>query len=147
MRFFSFSCFVSLEELFSYILPYADQIAESPMIGVEMDVQIGQMTLRSKHLAALPSSIANHADVKSIFGDATIQASLVERAENRQIYRLVGVQHELVYWPTAHVFTAPMDDLYEREYDPAELYDSERWIVNVSLFSFSLFSLVSAPVI
>lgn len=60
-----------------------------------MDLQVGQMTLRSKHLAALLPDIANHADVKLIFGDATIQASLVESAEHRQKYRLVGLNHEV----------------------------------------------------
>jgi hypothetical protein len=37
---------------------------------------MGQMTLRSKHLSALQSDIANHPDVKYIFGDATIQVAL-----------------------------------------------------------------------
>jgi hypothetical protein len=66
------------------------EVADNGMLGVEIDVQLGQMTLRSKHLAALPSDIANHPDVVMIFGDATMQASLIERAENRQRYRLVG---------------------------------------------------------
>jgi hypothetical protein len=42
---------------------------------VEIDVQLGQMTLRSKHLAALESEIAHHPDVTMVFGDSTIQAS------------------------------------------------------------------------
>ena len=68
----------------------------------------------------------------SIFGDSTIQASLVEKAENRQTYRLVGLHHELVHWPTPHKLSPPGDDVFEREYDPAELHDTERWIVHVS---------------
>ena len=40
--------------------------------------------------------------VKMIFGDATMQASLIERAEHRQIYRLVGLNHELEFWATPH---------------------------------------------
>jgi hypothetical protein len=39
-------------------------------------LKIGQMTLRSKHLSALESSVANHPDVKLIFGDATMQVPL-----------------------------------------------------------------------
>mgnify|MGYP007000254295 CR=1 len=57
--------------------------------GVELDLQIGQMTLRSKHLSALDTDVATHEDVRAIFGEATIQASLLERAEHCQRYRLV----------------------------------------------------------
>lgn len=72
----------------------------------------------------------------TIFGDATIQASLVEKASNRQTYRLVGLHHELVYWPSAHKLSPPGDENYEREYDPAELHENERWIVAVSVAVF-----------
>lgn len=107
------------------------EVADTGMLGVEIDVQLGQMTLRSKHLAALPSDIANHPDVKMVFGDSTIQASLVERAENRQCYRLVGLNHELQYWSSPHTVCPALGDEWEREYDPAELFESEKWIVNV----------------
>jgi hypothetical protein len=108
------------------------EIADTGMLGVEMDLQVGQMTLRSKHLAALIPEIANHTDVNMIFGDATIQASLVESAEHRQRYRLVGLNHELEYWPTVHYVCPPLAEQWEREYDPAELFDSEKWITSVS---------------
>ena len=97
-----------------------------------MDVQVGQMTLRSKHLSALLPDIANHPDVNMIFGDATIQASLIESAEHRFRYRLVGLNCEIDYWPTTHYVCPPLADEYEREYDPAELFDSEKWITSVS---------------
>jgi hypothetical protein len=107
------------------------EIADTGMLGVEIDVQMGQMTLRSKHLSALASNIANHPDVIKIFGDATIQASLVEKAEHRERYRLVGLNHELEFWPTAHTVCPPLGDEWERDYDPADLFDSERWIIDV----------------
>ena len=107
------------------------EVADTGMLGVEIDCQLGQMTLRSKHLAALVSDIANHRDVIGVFGDSTIQASLIERAEHRQVYRLVGLHHELEYWPTAHTVCPPLGDEWDREYDPAELFDSELWIVNL----------------
>lgn len=115
------------------------EVADTGMLGVEIDVQLGQMTLRSKHLAALESEIANHPDVTMVFGDSTIQASLIERAEYRQCYRLVGLNHELQYWPAPHTVCPPLGDEWEREYDPAELFDSERWIVNVSVPIYSSF--------
>jgi hypothetical protein len=42
-----------------------------------------QMTLRSKHLAALDSTVAGDSDVKLIFGDSTMQASLLGTARKK----------------------------------------------------------------
>ena len=107
------------------------EIADTGMLGVEIDVQIGQMTLRSKHLAALITEIANHPDVQLIFGETTMQASLVESAEHRAVYRLVGLNHELHYWKTSHAVCPPLGDEWDREYDPADLADSEKWMAAV----------------
>jgi len=109
-----------------------DEVEDTGMLGVEIDVQLGQMTLRSKHLAALATDIANHPDVVKIFGDSTIQASLSERTENRQRFRLIGLNHEVDYWPTAHDVCPPLGEEWEREYDPAEMFDTEKWIISVS---------------
>lgn len=107
------------------------EVVDSLQLGVEMDLQIGQMTLRSKHLTALDSSIANQPDVSLIFGNSTMQASLVEKAQNRQRYNLVGKDHDLEYWPTAHTLTPAVADELGRIYDPAELFPSEAWIARV----------------
>jgi maleate cis-trans isomerase len=108
-----------------------DEVADNGLLGVEIDVQIGQMTLRSKHLEALDKNISNHPDVAMIFGDATIQASMVEKAEHRIIYRLVGLNHEIEHWKTPHKDCPPAGDEWEREYDPADLSESEKWIPGV----------------
>ena len=113
-----------------------DEVEDTGMLGVEIDIQLGQMTLRSKHLAALLPEIANHPDVIKIFGDSTMQASLAEKTEHRQRYRLVGLNHELEYWPSAHKVCPPLGDEWGREYDPAEMYATEKWIVNVSIILF-----------
>eukprot|EP00957_Ditylum_brightwellii_P153349 11671521-Ditylum_brightwellii.AAC.1 len=71
-------------------------------LGVEIDMQIGQMTLRAKHLEALETRIANDLDVKSLLGDATMQASLLDKAEHCRRYRIVGLNHEAVVLDSAH---------------------------------------------
>jgi hypothetical protein len=111
---------------------YVGEVDDTENLGVEIDLQLGQMTLRSKHLAALPTDIANHPDMSAIFGDATIQASLIEQAENRQIYRLVGLNHEVHFWSTPHAICPPIGDEWEREYDPKDLLSHEKWISSVS---------------
>jgi hypothetical protein len=45
-----------------------------------------QMTLRSKHLAALDSTVAGDSDVKLIFGDSTMQASLLGTARKKLVF-------------------------------------------------------------
>lgn len=110
------------------------EVADTGMLGVEIDIQMGQMTLRSKHLAALSTDIANHPDVRMIFGDSTMQASLVEMAEHRQIFRLVGLNHELHYWRTNHTVCPPLGDEWDREYDPANLAESEKWMSSVTKY-------------
>lgn len=107
------------------------EVADTGMLGVEIDVQIGQMTLRSKHLAALATDIANHPDVRMVFGETTMQASLVESAEHRCVYRLVGLNHELHHWRTSHTICPPLGDEWDRDYDPAELAESEKWMAAV----------------
>jgi len=104
------------------------EVADSGMLGVELDLQIGQMTLRSKHLSALPEDISGHPDVRDLFGTSTMQASLLERGQHRATYRLVGLHHDLEAWQTPHTEPPSLGDAWEREYDPAELYDSESWI-------------------
>lgn len=110
--------------------PFAD-VPESTEYGVEMDLQLGQMTLRSRHLSALPSDVAGHADVVELFGDATIQASVIESATHRSKYKLVGQNHEIHNWSTPHVSCASLGDQWERQYDPAELYETEQWLVPI----------------
>ena len=99
--------------------------------GVEMDLQLGQMTLRSRHLSALPTDVANNRDVLELFGESTIQASTLESGEHRRKYRLVGLSHELHYWHTPHMSCSPMSDQFEREYNPTELFNSETWIKGI----------------
>jgi hypothetical protein len=60
--------------------------------------------------------VANHPDVKLVFGEATVQASLLERSEHRTRYRLVGLNHELEHWTTPHTVCPPMGDEWDREY-------------------------------
>ena len=60
-----------------------------------------------------------------------VQASLLERAEHRSCYRLVGLGHELEHWPGAHEELPPLPEAWERAYDPAELHEDEAWVVPV----------------
>ena len=107
------------------------EVEDNGMLGVEIDVQLGQMTLRSKHLSALTSDVANHPDVNLIFGDATIQASLISTAENCEVYRLIGLNCTIEYWRSPHKICPPIDDSWDREYDPAELGETETWITSL----------------
>ena len=107
------------------------EVADSSDLDVEIDLMIGQLTLRGKHLAALESNVAGYRDVRVVFGDAAIQASLSERAEHRHVYRLVGLDHAIEWWPTPHGECPSIPETYGREYDPSDLFDAEDWIPKV----------------
>ena len=104
-------------------------LEDSGLQGVEMDLQLGQMTLRAKHLAALESEVANRPQVRELFGESTMQASLLERSEHRRRFKLIGLKHELEYWHDGHASCPPLPDKFVRDYDTAELHESEMWIV------------------
>jgi len=104
------------------------EIADSEMLGVELDIQIGQMTLRHKHLSALKTHISKMPHMQDIFGSTTLQVSLLERAENRERYKLVGLHHDIEYWQKPHASCPPLTDEWDRTYDPSELFPSESWI-------------------
>ena len=104
-------------------------VEDSGLQGVEMDLQLGQMTLRAKHLAALESEVANKPQVRELFGESTMQASLLERSEHRKQFKLIGLRHCIDYWFDGHSSCPALTDRFDRDYDPADLHDSEMWIV------------------
>ncbi|KAH8067982.1 hypothetical protein JL721_7202 [Aureococcus anophagefferens] len=104
-------------------------VADSSELDVEIDAQIGQLTLRGKHLAALESAVAGYRDVRVVFGDAAIRRR--SEREHRNVYRLVGLDHSIEWWPTPHGDCPSIPDTYGREYDPSELFESELWIPSV----------------
>ena len=113
------------------------QIAESKVrevddtrdLGVEIDWQIVQLTLRTSHLKALSKAIAANPDVTMIFGTKSMQAATIQNAENREWVRLVGRQHDIQYWKTPEPRMCEQELM--REYDPTELEESERWILPI----------------
>eukprot|EP01038_Epipyxis_sp_PR26KG_P004458 gene4458-6304_t len=108
-----------------------EEVADDGLLGVEIDVQLGQMTLRSRHLSALISDVANHPDMRLIFGEATIQGSMLDRSEHRTRYRLVGLDHEIDYWSTPHHDCSILGEEWDREYDPGDLGENEGWIPGI----------------
>jgi len=61
-------------------------VAESTFVGVELDLQIGQMTLRNRHLSSLPQHIQNHPDVRTIFGSCgNLQASRLSNTQHCEV--------------------------------------------------------------
>jgi len=56
---------------------------------------------------------------------------MVEKATNMQKYQLVGLNHEIIHWPTAHKICPPLTDQWDRDYDPSDLFESEKWIASV----------------
>jgi hypothetical protein len=104
-------------------------ISDDIELGVEIDMQTIQLTLKSSHLKALDKSIAGRPDVLQIFGSNSMQAATIETAENREWVRLIGRDHDLQFWRTPD---PRMDvQILDRDYVPGELEESEQWIVPI----------------
>jgi len=119
-------------------------------LGVEIDLQTIQLTLKSSHLKALDKSIAGRPDVLEIFGSHSMQAATIESAEHREWVRLIGRDHDLHFWKVSVNFffcglifffnispfyqtPDPRTDVQvlDRDYVPGELEDSEQWIIPI----------------
>ena len=98
-------------------------------MGVEIDLSLAQMTLRSSHLKALDTAIASNEDVIEVFGAASMQAATLQSAEHREWVRLVGRNCDLQWWKTPDA--RPDPQTFDREYAPGELEESEQWIIPI----------------
>jgi hypothetical protein len=96
-------------------------------MGIEVDMQTAQLTLKSNHLQALDTAIASDTDVQMIFGKKSMQASVVETTEHRLWVHLVGRDHDIHFWRTPDERTAVVE--LDRDYSPGEVEDTEQWIV------------------
>lgn len=112
------------------------QVLDGPAIEIELNIQCGQLTLRSQNLKNLPTNIAGHCDILTVFGDAKIEAAYVGSPEGCDIYKLISLDHEIIYWNSSVATLPPHPDSFAREYDPATIKESEKWIVNVSWLPF-----------
>ena len=106
-----------------------DAVPDSPNLGVEIDVQIIQLTLKSSHLQALQKQIAKKQDVRHIFGSQSMQASTVQSTEHREWVRLIGRNHDIQFWRTADPRPCVLE--FDRDYIPGELEPSEEWIIPI----------------
>ena len=98
-------------------------------LGIEVDLQTAQLTLKSSHLQALDTAIASDPDVQMIFGKKSMQASVVESSEHRMWVHLVGRDHDVQFWRTPDERTAVVE--LDRDYSPGEVEECEQWIVPI----------------
>jgi len=104
-------------------------VSDERELGVEIDAQTIQLTLKSSHLKALDKSIAGRPDVLLIFGSHSMQAATIENAENREWVRLIGRDHDLQFWCTPDPRTDVQ--ILDRDYIPGELEETEQWIIPI----------------
>lgn len=104
-------------------------VSNEAELGVEIDIQTIQLTLKSSHLKALDRAIANDEDVVTVFGKHSMQAATIQSTEHREWVRLIGRDHDLQYWRTPDQRTDVQ--VLDRDYVPGELEESENWIIPI----------------
>ena len=95
------------------------------VLNTEINVQLGEFTIKKHHIQALPQFYYNLADFKAVFKDMplmeVLQCAEVRNTSNRTWVRLIGRGYDLQYWKADN---RPMRvhfiDTYER--------CRERWI-------------------
>lgn len=108
-----------------------EAVEDNSELGIEIDLQRLQLTFRNAHLRALEQDVALNEDVQLVFGGAkSIQAALLETAQNRDLFELVSREHTLQHWKTPDERPGLLP-LETREYSPGELDASEQWIAEL----------------
>jgi len=108
-------------------IPVVNEESQFDM-GIEFNLQISQLCLKSNHIEALTEPFSSDYDVLTVFGPRSLQCIVIEEAEHRIWFRLLGRSMDLQYWDP-DTRTAPQE--LDREYDPNEGPRSEAWIVNL----------------
>ena len=73
----------------------------NPGADVEVNLQLGEFSLRRQALTPLPREVASHADFVTAFGESRgviIQSVQVSATSNRRWLRLVGERHDIKLW-------------------------------------------------
>jgi hypothetical protein len=103
----------------------------NPKNDTELNVQLGDLTLKANRLQVLEPHIQQMDDFQTLFGaDSTqrtpLQSAEVKNTTNRSWVRLVGRRHDLMYW-NADERKTPSN--FEREYRADRMSGGENWIV------------------
>lgn len=104
-------------------------------LGAEIDFQLGTLTLKNAHVVALSEEVANEPDVRAVFGNESMQATILQSAANRVWYRLMGRGHDIQHWCTNDdrkykEFPECFGE-YEREYFEDLHKDTEMWMAQI----------------
>jgi hypothetical protein len=99
------------------------------VLDTEINVQVGDITLKTARLELLDRAISRKADFVSVFGESkdAVQCAEVKKTQYRNWVRLVGLRHDCLLWERdKRVPSLPFG--YVRKYTLATLLVSEKWI-------------------
>ncbi len=95
--------------------------AQTEAVDTEVNMQLGEYTLKKNTLAALPAETGADLDFISVFGVSLnanpIQCVTVQDSTHRRWLRLVGQRHDVQWWDTDTRLPVPPAD-FSRRYIP-----------------------------
>ena len=78
------------------------RVKVSAAAETEINVQLGEMTLKRHHMQLLDGAVAHHADFLAVFGENSDggrhQCAEVKRSSRRRWLRLLGTRHDVQIW-------------------------------------------------
>ena len=105
--------------------------AQTQAVGTEINLQIGEYTLKNHALQALPLRIARTEDFVAVFGETRhsnpIQCVEVQNSTRRTWLRLVGLRHDVELWDVDERALRP---LHSRKY--TDTFDQRAVVTSVA---------------
>jgi len=100
--------------------------AADNMRGVEVNLQLAQLSLKSCHLRALDSEYRDIA--QRLFNTTDLQCATLSTTANRKLIQLIGLDHVIASWT---VDERPCLQSCQRLYNAQDLADQEVWIIPI----------------
>ena len=108
------------------------KVTTTQTADVEVNLQLGEFSLRRQALTPLPREVKRHPDFVCAFGESAgpIQSVQVSSTSNRRWLRLVGERHDLQLWQPdgRSVASATKATSPSRRPYPSGLRPSEMWV-------------------
>tara|TARA_R110002050_G_scaffold205528_2_gene341223 strand:+ start:127 stop:2670 length:2544 start_codon:yes stop_codon:yes gene_type:complete len=110
----------------------APRISDDKTFVVEIDMQTFELRCTRSKVQALEATFAQDIDVTAVLGKGatTLQCLATMETQNCKERRVCGTSLVLRKW-TSDDRAGPSNELHDRDYDPAELGEEEKWITEI----------------
>ena len=85
-------------------VPGSRGVYYEPGLNIKVDVQSAEVLCNDQETRPVPESMSSFSDFEVVFGKEALRCAFKFRHEHRQWVQIVGEEHELLEWDTAHPY-------------------------------------------